>query len=856
MRSPLPLVLRSRHSLCAFLSLAPALACIAPPAAVAHDSPAHDACQLRSPGGRIKHVIYLQFDNVHLTRDNPNVPSDLEQMPHLYEFLKGNGTLLDKHYTVLISHTAGGITSSLTGLYPDRMGITLSNSYDYYDPSTGIPTYTSAFKYWTAPVASPVDVRPNMVTSGGKNAPAPWVTYTRAGCDVGNVSVANTVLENAKAAAFKAGPSDLYYASKTGDTRIDPYSTSGFQAGDTIVIDQGANQESATIDHISGYYIYLTSPLAFPHAKNVEVWVPAADPVDHTGDLTTLFGADSPEWQEGLASQTAPYGSAAANLAATDFVGIAIHCGRSATSLCAGNANATPDLLPDEPGGYRGFAALFGAKYVNPAITHGSPAVTDVYGTQPITDSFGQPGFPGFDSMSAATTLGYVAAMQEAGIPVTYGYISDVHDNHAGGGAYGPGEAGYVAALERYDDAFAAFLQRLADDGIDRSNTLFVVTADENDHYAGEQAQHCDGIQAPCQYNTVSSKPYHGQYDLTNGGADVSAWQGPSAWPPAGTNGPLVGELGYNMSWLLGSKIDGVGYDISFDSGPSFFIDGQLKALDAHGNVVLDPTLRDFEKAAANLKAFDPYIDATQLTPVARYLVDGPTLQALHMINADPQRTMSFTMFAQPDYYFQTYSPCAGKSQGCLNDSYAWIHGDYSEDIGKTWLGIVGPGVERKGIDASTWTDHTDIVPTVNALLGLTADYEPDGRVVTEILSPSRAKGGNGESITALGELYKQLSAPYGDFAHSLIVASTAGIKADDATYLATERRIQGLTIERDTLVREMKDVLDAAEWTGRGRGDERGPGMRETDLHRGHGEQLIRDGRHLLEQARALAGL
>ena len=31
----------------------------------------------------VKHVIYLQFDNVHYTRDDPNVPSDLQQMPSL-----------------------------------------------------------------------------------------------------------------------------------------------------------------------------------------------------------------------------------------------------------------------------------------------------------------------------------------------------------------------------------------------------------------------------------------------------------------------------------------------------------------------------------------------------------------------------------------------------------------------------------------------------------------------------------------------------------------------------------------------------------------------------------------------------
>ncbi len=40
-------------------------------------------CQL-GPGGSIKHVIVVQFDNVHLVRDNSNVPSDIEQIPALY----------------------------------------------------------------------------------------------------------------------------------------------------------------------------------------------------------------------------------------------------------------------------------------------------------------------------------------------------------------------------------------------------------------------------------------------------------------------------------------------------------------------------------------------------------------------------------------------------------------------------------------------------------------------------------------------------------------------------------------------------------------------------------------------------
>ena len=43
-------------------------------------------------GNGVPHVINLTFDNVHFFRDNPNVPSDLEQMPTLYNFLKANGT--------------------------------------------------------------------------------------------------------------------------------------------------------------------------------------------------------------------------------------------------------------------------------------------------------------------------------------------------------------------------------------------------------------------------------------------------------------------------------------------------------------------------------------------------------------------------------------------------------------------------------------------------------------------------------------------------------------------------------------------------------------------------------------------
>ncbi len=155
-------------------------------------STAEAACSLQSAGGQIKHVVHITFDNVHLRRDNPNVPSDLEQMPNLLNFIVNNGTISGNHHTPLISHTATDILTALTGVYGDRMGIPVANSYGFFraDGSVGFQT---SFLYWTALAADGV---PEMINEAGKIAPAPWVPFTRAGCDVGAFSVANIEFES------------------------------------------------------------------------------------------------------------------------------------------------------------------------------------------------------------------------------------------------------------------------------------------------------------------------------------------------------------------------------------------------------------------------------------------------------------------------------------------------------------------------------------------------------------------------------------------------------------------------------------------------------------------------------------
>ena len=126
-------------------------------------------------GNGVKHVVELTFDNVHYFRDNPNVPSDLELMPNLLNFFENNGTFLSNNHTPLIAHTADDILTTYTGLYGDRQGMPISNSYQAYNkdgPNGSFNTTDPAgsFAYWTdavndtASTPSPAhDTNPNMV---------------------------------------------------------------------------------------------------------------------------------------------------------------------------------------------------------------------------------------------------------------------------------------------------------------------------------------------------------------------------------------------------------------------------------------------------------------------------------------------------------------------------------------------------------------------------------------------------------------------------------------------------------------------------------------------------------------------
>ncbi len=722
------------------------------------ESAAHPAraatCQL---GHGVKHVVSLLFDNVHFFRDNPNVPSDLEQMPHLRNFLQHDGTIFSNTHTPMIAHTADDSLTIYTGLYGDRHGQPLTNSYRTYNPDGSSDPATS-FAYWTDPVADTAgpptpghDRAPTMVYSPrtparsgatSRQTPAPWVPFTRAGCSVGDFSTANMVLESAKA------------------------------------------------------------------------------------DLPNVFGPNSPEVAQYSADQ-----DSYKDQETTDYVGMAVHCARRAT-ICAtatgtrGNQTtvrhtAVPDRLPTEPGGYRGFKALYGARYTSPQLGAGRPNLThhgfpvtdaagnlvDLSGNEIDNEYSGTPGFPGFDP-TASQSLAYVADMQEAGIPVTYGYIADLHEvlpgdtgctsnsNTRDYAALGPGDPCYTQNLKAYDRAFAIFFRRLRADGITKRNTIFEIGAEENDQFDGANVGRaiqpspagCDGVTTPCTYTDQQ-----------------------------------IGELQVNLAAkLAGTASSGTPFVLE-PQGASIYVQGRPGAR--------NPAVRQLQRDTAAMRGDNPYSGRTHQR-IVKYQADSVEQRILHMRTADPLREPTYTMFPVPDYYFST----SGADEAITN-AYAWNHGYYSPNIDITWSAFVGPHVARRGIDGpgpaggneardpnsthtvpqasrvGTWVEEADIRPTLLHLVGLRDDYRSDGEVVGQALArPSRSV----RAVRRLARVYQQLNSSVGAFAtHTLVADSRAlasGSAADDHVFATVHDRLLALAGHRDRLASTMKAVLARAD--------------------------------------------
>jgi hypothetical protein len=408
---------------------------------------------------------------------------------------------------------------------------------------------------------------------------------------------------------------------------------------------------------------------------------------------------------------------------------------------------------------------------VQPVISPSGP-VTDLDGVV-ITDPFSnKPGFPTNFDPSATASLGYAAKMLEAGVQVVYTYTADAHDPQRldipnapptpnGGHAYGPGEAGYVAALKTYDQAFDKFFARLKADGINETNTLFVVVPDENDHFVGgpPSPANCDGVTTPCSYKNT------GEIELS------------------------IDKV------LLTQRMNSTRFSVHSDDAPNMYINTNPGATDT--------LTRTMEHDVDALTATNPITGNTD--KVSKLLADRADMKLLHVVTFSPQRTPTFTIFGNDNYFFETgnNSDCATPTDPvCEAPGFAWNHGDFQKQITQTWVAFAGLGVKTLGRHDDQFTDHADVRPTLMALLGLKDDYVHEGRVVAEWMQRNALPDGIEDRQEDFIELarYKQLNAPKGQLGRASLVWSNRSITSSDKTYARYLKQIADITAERDDL--------------------------------------------------------
>jgi hypothetical protein len=164
--------------------------------------------------------------------------------------------------------------------------------------------------------------------------------------------------------------------------------------------------------------------------------------------------------------------------------------------------------------------------------------------------------------------------------------------------------------------------------------------------------------------------------------------------------------------------------------------------------------------------------------------------------------------------------------------AFAWNHGDVQPQITTTWVGFVGPGVlaeglngpdptaEAHGVRFGTFSDHTDIRPTMLQVLGLHDDYASDGRVLVEIMAnsalPATLQIGSPGRVAYihLAELYKQLNAPVGAFDLATLQLSTQALESSspgDKVYNSLEQELVAIGNNRDAIASGLLQELDGA---------------------------------------------
>ena len=752
------------------------------------------AASMSRPGGRhpgsgcslgngISHVVEITFDNTHFFRDNPNVPSDLQLMPSLLRFIESDGVMLSNNHTPLIAHTADDILTTMTGLYGDRQGMPISNGYRTFNPN-GTTDPAGSFAYWTDPVydtaAVPTaghDANPSMVYSRVPPAtaspspspstitPAPWVPYTRAGCDVGEVGTANQELEN---------------------TAVDIPKVFGANSPEArqLAADPNPFKDAEVADYV-GIGVHCAAGSAFCASAQAVKY-------GQTSPSPTAVADPLPNEPGGYTGYQVLFGHR--------YV---------APQLGAGIPNLTRD-------GYQITNAAGNLVDLNGNQING--AFLSDY-----------PGFPGFSTINASQTLAYMADMLQSGVPVVNGYISDLHGNeHIPGlsacagapAALGPGSACYIAQAQYYNQAFATFFERLAAAGITPANTLFVISADEGDHVAGANVGRAiQPTPANCDGATVSG---------TTVTPDVACTYPAGSFGELAGNltGLLATQTGDTTPFTLEADTAPEFYVTGNPPATSPGVRSlerhvaSLTAVNPYtgasqpiANYLADPV----EQAILHMVNADPARTPT-FALFARpdyYLSTGPA-------TCSPGNTPTPCVNQSPAFAYDH-----GDYAAEINTNWVGFVGPGVKNLGLDGSApadgpsSAGPNSGQVTVPGSgttgTWVDETDIRPTILYLTGLRDDYVSDGRVITEILghaSPALRE----PAVTQLGACYKQLNSSVGLFGTDTLIAATAAIESDaagDASYLSTDARLRALEIARDQVAGKIRAELSAAEFDG-----------------------------------------
>jgi len=132
-------------------------------------------------------------------------------------------------------------------------------------------------------------------------------------------------------------------------------------------------------------------------------------------------------------------------------------------------------------------------------------------------------------------------------------------------------------------------------------------------------------------------------------------------------------------------------------------------------------------------------------------------------------------------------------------------------------------------------------------LLGLKDDYQHDGRVILEMVDPNvlpSSVHAHAETLLRLGQIYKQINAPFGALAQSTLTVSNFAIQSNsdgDAVYNNLESKIASWTTQRDAVAAQIKAMLEGAEFSG-------------LAINEQQAKQIISASQALLNQASACA--